>query len=87
MYIIQHMKKTKLKYLLMAAAFIMIFYIGQAGSLFISHWDDDHYSGLEDILNSPIRVNTLFSSRSNDSFQVQEVYSGCNSKQIILVIL
>ena len=33
MYIIQHMKKTKLKYLLMAAAFIMIFYIGQAGSL------------------------------------------------------
>lgn len=54
--------------------------IRELDAVFISHWDDDHYSGLEDILNSPIRVNTLFSSRSNDSFQVQEVYAGCKMK-------
>ncbi|MGD9569010.1 MAG: DNA internalization-related competence protein ComEC/Rec2 [Sedimentibacter sp.] len=34
--------------------------------VFISHWDDDHYSGLQNLLNSNIRVKKIFSSYNNE---------------------
>ena len=54
--------------------------ISEVDAVFISHWDDDHYSGLEDILNSRIRVNNLFSSKSNENFCTQELNAGYKMK-------
>ncbi|MDD3751495.1 MAG: DNA internalization-related competence protein ComEC/Rec2 [Tissierellia bacterium] len=55
--------------------------IDQIDAIFISHWDDDHYNGLDDILNSHIKVNNIFSSDSNESyFQVQKLNAGYQMK-------
>lgn len=37
-------------------------------ALFISHWDDDHYSGLKDLLSSNIKVNNIYASENNEDF-------------------
>lgn len=34
--------------------------------VFISHWDEDHFSGLRELLNSHIKIEKIFSSNSND---------------------
>jgi competence protein ComEC len=55
--------------------------ITKADAIFISHWDEDHYSGLNDILNSHIEVNKIFSSRSNEIYtDVQELSMGHQMK-------
>lgn len=55
--------------------------ITEADAVFISHWDDDHYSGLNDLLNSHIKVNRIFSSRNNESYKdVQELNVGFQMK-------
>jgi competence protein ComEC len=54
--------------------------IAEVDAIFISHWDDDHYSGLEDILNSHIKVNNIFSSNSNENFCTQELNAGYQMK-------
>ena len=38
----------------------------QIDGVFISHWDSDHYSGLNDLLNSKIEVDNIFASTYND---------------------
>jgi len=40
--------------------------INQVDGVFISHWDNDHYSGLNDILNSEIKVDSIFAPVAND---------------------
>lgn len=55
--------------------------IAQVDGIFISHWDEDHYSGLNDILNSHIKVNNIFSSNSNENYtNVQKLNAGCQMK-------
>lgn len=39
--------------------------ISNIDGVFISHWDKDHYSGLEDLTNSHIEVKKIFSSSDN----------------------
>lgn len=51
--------------------------ITEADAIFISHWDEDHYSGLNELLNSHIRVNKILSSDLNDSYyDVQKLSFG-----------
>jgi len=38
----------------------------QADCVFISHWDADHYSGLNELINSHIEVKNIFASSNND---------------------
>ena len=46
-------------------------------AIFISHWDEDHYSGVNDILNSHIKVDKIFSSNANESYgNVHELSRG-----------
>ena len=40
--------------------------INQIDGAFISHWDSDHYSGLNDLLNSKIKVSNIFAPIAND---------------------
>ena len=43
--------------------------------------DEDHYSGLNDFLNSHIKVNNIFSSNSNENYtNVQKLNAGCQMK-------
>ena len=51
--------------------------ITEIDALFISHWDEDHYNGLDDLLNSHIKVNNIFSSSSHDAIpNVEELSVG-----------
>ena len=54
--------------------------ISEVDAIFISHWDDDHYSGLDDILNSHIKVKNIFSSKDNENYKVQELNAGYKMK-------
>ena len=45
--------------------------ITEVDGAFISHWDDDHFSGLNDLLNSHIKVKRIFSSFNNN--EINEV--------------
>ena len=54
--------------------------ITEVDAIFISHWDDDHYSGLNDVLSSHIKVNNIFSSNNNGNFYVKELYAGYHMK-------
>ncbi len=54
--------------------------ITKVDAIFISHWDEDHYSGLNDLLNSHIKINNIFSSHSNEHFHVQELSAGYKMK-------
>ncbi len=38
--------------------------------VFISHWDEDHYSGLKEIINNNIKIKKIFSSFDNDEYKV-----------------
>lgn len=50
--------------------------------IFISHWDYDHYSGLEDMIKSNIKVKKVFSSRNNDDIgkEIEILCRGNNFK-------
>lgn len=37
--------------------------------IFISHWDEDHYSGLRELINSHINVRKIFSSSNNNELK------------------
>lgn len=51
--------------------------IRKIDGLFISHWDEDHYNGLSDLLGSHIRVKHIFSSSINESFpDIKELRAG-----------
>lgn len=39
--------------------------INNIDGIFISHWDEDHYSGIREMLSSNINVNKIFSSSNN----------------------
>ena len=54
--------------------------ITEIDTIFISHWDNDHYSGLNDILKSHIKVKSIFSSTANKNFKVQELSAGYQLK-------
>ncbi|HOV27792.1 MAG TPA: DNA internalization-related competence protein ComEC/Rec2 [Pseudobacteroides sp.] len=54
--------------------------IRELDAVFISHWDDDHYSGLEYILNNHIKVGPLYSSRNNETFHAEVLYAGYKMK-------
>ena len=47
--------------------------INRIDALFISHWDEDHFSGLRDILSSNIKVDKVFSSKKNENFNNIEI--------------
>ncbi|MDW5300518.1 MAG: DNA internalization-related competence protein ComEC/Rec2 [Sedimentibacter sp.] len=38
----------------------------EVDGVFISHWDKDHYSGLNDLINSHIEIKNIFASSQND---------------------
>lgn len=40
--------------------------ITNVDGVFISHWDEDHYSGLTDLLNSNVKVEKIFSTSNNE---------------------
>lgn len=40
--------------------------------VFISHWDEDHYSGLKEIINSHIKIKKIFASSDNEEIN-QEI--------------
>ncbi|WP_313346528.1 DNA internalization-related competence protein ComEC/Rec2 [Sedimentibacter sp.] len=40
--------------------------INQIDGVFISHWDSDHYSGLNDLLSSKIKVDNIFAPATNN---------------------
>lgn len=51
--------------------------VTEVDAIFISHWDEDHYSGVNDILNSHIKVNKIFSSSANEGYaDVRELSEG-----------
>lgn len=41
--------------------------------VFISHWDEDHYSGLRGMINSHIKVNRVFASINNEEVN-EDIY-------------
>lgn len=43
--------------------------IDQEDMVFISHWDNDHYSGLNDLINSHIEVKNISSFSQNDEIK------------------
>lgn len=48
--------------------------------VFISHWDADHYSGLNGLLNSHIIVKRIFSSSYNNEIDIVVLKKGNNLK-------
>lgn len=57
--------------------------IRKVDGLFISHWDYDHYSGLEDIVKSNIQVKKIFTSVHNEEIMnVTEIL--CKGKNLEL---
>lgn len=55
--------------------------ITEIDGVFVSHWDDDHFSGLDDLIKSHIKVNKIYSSATNDNFpDVYELRAGYQMK-------
>ncbi len=62
-------------------------YMGKRGvsnvdGVFISHWDEDHYSGLRELMNSNIKIEKVFSSYESDEIDGIELLFGGDSQKI-----
>ncbi len=55
--------------------------VSNVDGVFISHWDEDHYSGLVELMNSNITIKNVFSSYKSDEIdQVELLHSGDSQK-------